>query len=193
MRVSSGPWDMLYFNHNDNQETEAMIREYSPHNLLGWRSVPTILVFSHYSHTSNITHMGNQQLVPRTECIAPSIFVWNGFGHSSADLFVRSRIVAWISLSLPAYLMDCPSQWPAARSQAWTVFACSNTGIVSPNPTRGMDVCVRLFCVCVVLCAGSDHATGWRPPPPVQGVLSTMHRLRNWKSDQGSQGLKSNR
>jgi hypothetical protein len=24
---------------------------------------------------------------------------------------------------------------------------------LSSNPTRGMDVCVRLFCVCAVLCA----------------------------------------
>jgi hypothetical protein len=28
------------------------------------------------------------------------------------------------------------------------------------NPTRGMDVCVRLFCVCVVLCVGSGLTTG---------------------------------
>jgi hypothetical protein len=31
----------------------------------------------------------------------------------------------------------------------------SNAGIVSSNPTQGMDVCSRLFCVCVVLCVGS--------------------------------------
>jgi hypothetical protein len=31
-------------------------------------------------------------------------------------------------------------------------FARSNTGIVGSNPTHGMDVCLRLFCVCVVLC-----------------------------------------
>jgi hypothetical protein len=36
----------------------------------------------------------------------------------------------------------------AALSKAWTVFARS-------NPSRGVDVCVRLFCVCVVLCVGS--------------------------------------
>jgi hypothetical protein len=35
----------------------------------------------------------------------------------------------------------------AARSTAWTVFARSNTGIVGSNPTWGMDVCVRLFCL----------------------------------------------
>jgi hypothetical protein len=32
-------------------------------------------------------------------------------------------------------------------SKALTVFARSNTGILGSNPTRGMDVCVRLFCV----------------------------------------------
>jgi hypothetical protein len=39
-----------------------------------------------------------------------------------------------------------------------TVFACSKAGVVGSNPTRGMDVCVRLFCVCVVLCVGSGLA-----------------------------------
>jgi hypothetical protein len=40
----------------------------------------------------------------------------------------------------------------AARSKARNVFARSNTGIVGSNPTRGMDVCPRFFCVCVILC-----------------------------------------
>jgi hypothetical protein len=38
------------------------------------------------------------------------------------------------------------------RSKAWNVFTRSNTGIVDSNPTRGMGVCPRFFCVCVVLC-----------------------------------------
>jgi hypothetical protein len=78
-------------------------------------------------------------------------------------------------------LPDIDVNWPitlAARSKAWTVFACSRTGIVGSNPTRGMDVCVRLFCVCV----GSGFATG---SSPVQGVLPTVKILRNWKSGQG--------
>jgi hypothetical protein len=29
----------------------------------------------------------------------------------------------------------------------------SSTEIMGSNPTRGMDVCLRLFCVCVVLCS----------------------------------------
>jgi hypothetical protein len=48
----------------------------------------------------------------------------------------------------------------AARSEAGTVFAHSNTEIVGSNPIQGMDVCVRLFYVCVVLCVGSGLAAG---------------------------------
>jgi hypothetical protein len=46
-----------------------------------------------------------------------------------------------------------------ARSKAWTVFALFNTGIVGSNHTQSMDVCVRLFCVCVLLYVGSGLAT----------------------------------
>jgi hypothetical protein len=38
-----------------------------------------------------------------------------------------------------------------ARSKAWNDFACSNTGVMCSNQTRGMDVRLRLFCVCVAL------------------------------------------
>jgi hypothetical protein len=41
----------------------------------------------------------------------------------------------------------------AALSKVWTVFALSNTGIVDSNPNRGMDVCVRLFCLCSSVCS----------------------------------------
>jgi hypothetical protein len=33
------------------------------------------------------------------------------------------------------------------RSEAWTGFAGSNTEVLGSNPTQGMDVRVRLFCV----------------------------------------------
>jgi hypothetical protein len=43
----------------------------------------------------------------------------------------------------------------AARSKGTNrVFARSNTGIMGSNPTRRMDICVRLFRICV-LCVGS--------------------------------------
>jgi hypothetical protein len=74
----------------------------------------------------------------------------------------------------------------AAGSKAWTVFTRSNTGNVASNPSHDIDVCVRLFCVSVVLRVGSGLAMGWSP---VQGVLPTVYRLRNWKSGQGPQGL----
>jgi hypothetical protein len=35
----------------------------------------------------------------------------------------------------------------APQSKAWTAFSRSNIGILGSNPTQGMDVCVRLFCV----------------------------------------------
>jgi hypothetical protein len=40
----------------------------------------------------------------------------------------------------------------AVLYKAGNVFARSNTGIVGSNPTEGMNVCLRLYCVCVVLC-----------------------------------------
>jgi hypothetical protein len=45
--------------------------------------------------------------------------------------------------------------WPivvAALFKAWTDFACSNAGNVGWDSTQGMDVCVYVYCVCVVLC-----------------------------------------
>jgi hypothetical protein len=66
----------------------------------------------------------------------------------------------------------------AVRSKTRTIFARSNTGIVGTNPARGTDVYVRLFCVCVVLCAGNGLATVWSP---VQRVLPTVYRIEKLK------------
>jgi hypothetical protein len=51
----------------------------------------------------------------------------------------------------------------AALSEAWTVVARSNTEILGSNPTGGIDVCMRLLCVSVVLCVDGGHATGLIP------------------------------
>jgi hypothetical protein len=51
----------------------------------------------------------------------------------------------------------------------------SNAGVVGSNPTQGRNVCVHLFCVCVVLCVGNGLATG---RSRVQGVLLCIE-LRN--------------
>jgi hypothetical protein len=47
-------------------------------------------------------------------------------------------------------------------------------GFVGLNPTRGMDVCLRLFCFC------------YPTDPPSKESCRLCIRLRNWKSGQGS-------
>jgi hypothetical protein len=42
-----------------------------------------------------------------------------------------------------------------------SVFVRSNTRVLVSNSTRGMGVCVLLFCVCVVLYVGSGLEMGW--------------------------------
>jgi hypothetical protein len=75
----------------------------------------------------------------------------------------------------------------AERSKAWTVFVRLDAVIVGSNSASGMDVwCVRLFCVCVVLCVDRGLATGWSP---VQGVLSTVYIPRNWSKTSVSRML----
>jgi hypothetical protein len=78
----------------------------------------------------------------------------------------------------------------AARSKVLTVFARLNTRVVGSNPTRGMDVCVRLFCVYVVLCAGSGLATDWSP---FQGVQPAVYRIKKLKKQPRSNGLYNHR
>jgi hypothetical protein len=49
----------------------------------------------------------------------------------------------------------------AAWSKARNVLARSNTGIVGSNPTHGMDVCLRLLCICLQVAAlrRADHSS----------------------------------
>jgi hypothetical protein len=60
----------------------------------------------------------------------------------------------------------------SALSEAWTIFGRSKTGVVCSKPTGGMNVCVRLLCICVVL------ATDWSP---AQGVLLTVYKITELK------------
>jgi hypothetical protein len=66
----------------------------------------------------------------------------------------------------------------ATWSEAWTVLAHSNAGIVGSNPTQGMDVCVRLFWVSVVLHVGSGLVARRFP---VQEVLPSVYRIKKLK------------
>jgi hypothetical protein len=60
----------------------------------------------------------------------------------------------------------------APRSQARTVFNRSNTGIVSSNPARDMDV---RPCFSVLCCPVWVEALR-RDDPPVQGVLPNVQK-----------------
>jgi hypothetical protein len=113
------------------------------------------------SHSSEITVVSNQR-----NCNSG----WKQLGvtHDSNGSFV-SRTTEMMPITV-----------------AWTVFTRSNAGIVGSNPTQGMNVCLRFFCVYVVLCVDSGLALGWSP---FQVVLPPVHRLRNWKISQGPQGL----
>jgi hypothetical protein len=108
------------------------------------------------------------------------LFTWPFF-----CLFSRPPFLSWFVTRPWLLFRVAGSQKPvavAARSKAWTVFAFSNTWIVGSNPTQGMDVCVCLFCVFVVLCVGSGLATGWSPSKESYWLWIG---LRKWKSGQG--------
>jgi hypothetical protein len=76
----------------------------------------------------------------------------------------------------------------AAPYKPWSVFARFNAGVVGSNPARGMDVCVRLFCVCAVLWVGKGLAKGWSP---VEGVVPTVYRIKKLKKASGQSPTKS--
>jgi hypothetical protein len=63
-----------------------------------------------------------------------------------------------------------------------TVLTCSKAGVVGSNPTRGMNVRLRLLCVYIVLWVGSGLATGWSPSKESYRLCMG---LRNWKIGQG--------
>jgi hypothetical protein len=71
----------------------------------------------------------------------------------------------------------------ASWSKAWTIFARTEAVIVGSNPTQGMDVSiVCVYSVCVVLRVDRGLATDWSP---VQGILSSMYRIKKLKKKSG--------
>jgi hypothetical protein len=65
----------------------------------------------------------------------------------------------WYAFNEVLYKKNCDAITVTSPSKARTVFARSNAGIVGSNPTQGMDICVHLICVCVILCVGSGLET----------------------------------
>jgi hypothetical protein len=77
--------------------------------------------------------------------------------HNNSTLPINSwyaqivdRISYFIKMLFLLHVSVILSNTVTARSQAWTVFARSNVGIVGSNPIPGMYVGLRLFCVYVV-------------------------------------------
>jgi hypothetical protein len=75
--------------------------------------------------------------------------------------------------------------WPitvAARCKVWTIFPRSKTRVVCSNPSRGMNVFVRFFCVCVVCVY---VAALRRADPPFKESYRLCIGVRNWRSGHG--------
>jgi hypothetical protein len=73
----------------------------------------------------------------------------------------------------------CRSQWPRRlrHGLSWLVRTL-RSWVRIPLKVWMFGVCMRLFCVCVVLSVGSGLATGWSP---VQGVLPTVYGIKKPK------------
>jgi hypothetical protein len=97
--------------------------------------------------------------------------LWFGYQWKILGLFFVAKLLAGLIL-VYAYVID-------QRNTKRTVFARSNTGVVGSNPTRCMDVCLRLFCV------SSGLAMGWYP---VQGVLPTVYKIKKLKWNEAFHG-----
>jgi hypothetical protein len=127
--------------------------------------------------------------LPRRENFAPNLYLFvvlTELSHTLLRSWLYCFMINYTLYNSITCVSLCVSvYWPiivVARSKAWTVFTRSNAGILGSSLTQGMGFCVLLFCDCVVLYADSDLATGWSP---VQGILSTVYRIKEVKSCQG--------
>jgi hypothetical protein len=94
-------------------------------------------------------------------------FVINKFWHKFVSA-INARQDNWGTnhfRDIFVWASNLPECWKweipvAALSKVWTVFSRLNSGILGSNPTQGIDVYVRLFCVWVVLFVGNGLAMG---------------------------------
>jgi hypothetical protein len=132
---------------------------------MGTNDVSSRILYSTLSfHDAGISWPTEQLLINNQLLIFNIILI-----KKSATCFM------WVMMSsiLRLYSVELLPITMTARSEAWTVFARSNTENVLSNSTRGTDVCA-----CVVLCVGSGLATCWSP---IQGVLTTVYRIKKLK------------
>jgi hypothetical protein len=74
----------------------------------------------------------------------------------------------------------------AASSKAWAVFAGSNAEVMGSDPTRGVKVCVRLFCVQVAVLV-------WADPPSKESYRLCTKIKKLKKRPRPKKGLSSPR
>jgi hypothetical protein len=92
------------------------------------------------------------------------------------NLIVLFLLNIWINNSA-GYILKCRLEWPRLlRHKRSSLAQTLGSGVRIPLEVR---LCLRLFCVCVVLCVGSDRATGWSP---VEGVLPTVCKIKKLKN-----------
>jgi hypothetical protein len=152
----------------ENKDAELIIQKFLPSEIFKGIHFSFIHIISPCCN-ANITYKEGQwsEILPResdayhwqwikcTQINRQSCY--NGTGETTCR--VRSRKGRRGVTERPCpYIPDiynCISPDPitiATRSKGWTVFVRSNTRNMGSNITWGMDVCVRLFCVCAVLC-----------------------------------------
>jgi hypothetical protein len=99
-------------------------------------------------------------------------FIHSGFVTLSSWTVLTSSSYRFSVLYIHSWLIAV-----AARSKAWSVFTHSDVGIVGSNPTEDINICLRLFCVCVLCRLGPCIGL---PPPPCPKSPTYCLRLRNW-------------
>jgi hypothetical protein len=156
-----------------------------------WKTSFLIIVIHNRMHSMKI-NIVNRYTTFQVDTVLLNNVVVIHFGKFFATPSLSPRL-AHIAVSGISYRWDlkfspCRSQWPRglrhepSSSPAWTL------GSWDQIPLEAWMSCVRLFCVCVVLFVGSCLETGWSP---VQGVLPTVYRLRNWKGGQVPKGYRA--
>jgi hypothetical protein len=93
---------------------------------------------------------------------------------NSFEPFIEScRTVPVFSLSAISADHSCRAVWGMNH-----LHPLEHWDRVFESRSRHGYLCVRLFCVCLVLCIVSGLATGWST---VQGILSTVYTIKNLK------------
>jgi hypothetical protein len=122
-----------------------------------WDAHTIIIQYAHFSCRSK-----NRQTRASSErnMLQPHASPYLKYQHVTITPTFKPSLLLHGSLDLPMALLLLLLFTAIVYFVSISVFARSNAGIVGSNPTQGMDVCVHLSCVYVVLCVGSSLARG---------------------------------